>query len=71
MASPKILKMSWGSISVERIGDDGQPVEGEEVSYRDVKVWPGGSCAWDWKKTGRLRFNNAVSVFNSPSWRNM
>lgn len=44
--------MSWGSISVEKIGDDGKPVVGEEVSYRDAVVWPGGSCGWDWKKTG-------------------
>ncbi|VDM33795.1 unnamed protein product [Hydatigera taeniaeformis] len=52
MASPKILKMSWGSISLEKIGEDGKPVKGEEVVYRDAKAWPGGSCAWDWNKTG-------------------
>ncbi|VUZ53952.1 unnamed protein product [Hymenolepis diminuta] len=52
MTSPKITKMCWGSIAVEKIGDDGNPIEGEEVSYRDAKVWPGGSCGWDWNKTG-------------------
>ncbi|KAH9277682.1 Uncharacterized protein ECG_09612 [Echinococcus granulosus] len=52
MTSPKILKMSWGSISLEKIGEDGKAVKGEEVVYRDAKVWPGGSCGWDWNKGG-------------------
>ncbi|VDO00162.1 unnamed protein product [Rodentolepis nana] len=55
MLSPKITKLCWGSIAVEKIGDDGRPIEGEEISYRDAKVWPGGSSGWDWNKTGEFK----------------
>ncbi|XP_078604039.1 mth938 domain-containing protein-like isoform X2 [Branchiostoma floridae x Branchiostoma japonicum] len=41
MTSPKINNLSWGSMRVEGGG-----------SYKDCKVWPGGSRAWDWRETG-------------------
>ncbi len=53
MASPKIINMSWGSVSVEKIGEDGKAVPNESISYRDVKVWPGGSRKWDWNENGK------------------
>ena len=40
--SPKITKLEWGRMSVE----------GSEKEYKDLKVWPGGARAWDWKETG-------------------
>ena len=40
--SPKIQDVEWGSISVE--GVDG--------TYKDAKLWPGGSREWDWNETG-------------------
>lgn len=60
MSSPKIVNMRWGSVDVEKIGNDGKPVPGEIVTYRDVKIWPGGSRGWDWNETGeshRLLFS--------------
>lgn len=39
--SPRVTHLSWGSLEVEGQG-----------SYRDVKLWPGGSRAWDWNETG-------------------
>lgn len=27
-------------------------VKGSSSSYKDCKVWPGGSRAWDWRETG-------------------
>ncbi|XP_078699503.1 uncharacterized protein LOC144926511 isoform X1 [Branchiostoma floridae x Branchiostoma belcheri] len=41
MTSPKIASLSWGSMRVEGGG-----------RYKDCKVWPGGSRAWDWRETG-------------------
>jgi len=40
--SPRILEVSWGSVRVEGRGEP----------YRDAKLWPGGSRAWDWNETG-------------------
>ncbi|XP_032763321.1 mth938 domain-containing protein-like isoform X2 [Rattus rattus] len=41
MASPKIASLSWGQMKVEG-----------SILYKDCKVWPGGSPAWDWRETG-------------------
>jgi hypothetical protein len=38
---PKITSLSWGQVDVD--GTD---------SYRDVKLFPDGSRAWDWRETG-------------------
>ena len=40
--SPKITHLSWGRLEVED-----QP-----KSYRDAKLFPGGSREWDWRETG-------------------
>ncbi|KAK7882133.1 hypothetical protein WMY93_028307 [Mugilogobius chulae] len=42
MASPQIASLSWGHMTVR----------GHSGSYKDCKVWPGGSRAWDWRETG-------------------
>ena len=38
--SPRIEKIAWGVMQVEgyRVG-------------KDFKLYPGGACAWDWRKT--------------------
>ena len=38
--SPRITNLSWGRLDVE--GD----------SFRDAKLFPGGSREWDWNETG-------------------
>lgn len=40
--SPRIEDVSWGSL---RVSDPGG-------SYKDAKLFPGGSRAWDWNETG-------------------
>jgi hypothetical protein len=40
-ASPKILRIAWGQMEIERIGHG-----------KDFKLWPGGGRAWDWSETG-------------------
>ncbi|XP_026185513.1 mth938 domain-containing protein isoform X2 [Mastacembelus armatus] len=42
MSSPEIIFLSWGHMKVK----------GCATSYKDCKVWPGGSRAWDWRETG-------------------
>ncbi|XP_078103201.1 mth938 domain-containing protein [Sander vitreus] len=42
MTSPEIASLSWGHMTVK----------GCSSSYKDCKVWPGGSRAWDWRETG-------------------
>ncbi|KAJ7995685.1 hypothetical protein DPEC_G00247140 [Dallia pectoralis] len=42
MSSPEIVSLSWGHMMVE----------GRPSAYKDCKVWPGGSCGWDWRETG-------------------
>uniref|UniRef100_A0A674PN74 Mth938 domain-containing protein n=1 Tax=Takifugu rubripes TaxID=31033 RepID=A0A674PN74_TAKRU len=42
MSSPEISSLSWGHMEVK----------GCSTSYKDCKVWPGGSRAWDWRETG-------------------
>lgn len=39
-ASPQITDFSWGEVNTS----DG--------SFKDVKLWPGGACGWDWNDTG-------------------
>ena len=39
--SPRITRLSWGSIEVE----GGR-------RFKDAKLWPGGSREWDWGETG-------------------
>ncbi|KAA3678058.1 uncharacterized protein DEA37_0005689 [Paragonimus westermani] len=50
--SPLITEMSWGSISVQNVTEDGKISTDHESTYRDAKLWPGGSRAWDWRETG-------------------
>ncbi|XP_058519630.1 mth938 domain-containing protein isoform X2 [Ochotona princeps] len=42
MSSPEIASLSWGQMKVQ----------GCTTLYKDCKVWPGGSRAWDWRETG-------------------
>lgn len=39
--SPKINSIEWGKV----VTDDGK-------TYKDVKLFPGGSRKWDWNETG-------------------
>ena len=41
MSSPRITHLSWGHIKVEG-----------GKSYKDVKLYPGGSREWNWNETG-------------------
>jgi hypothetical protein len=41
MSSPRITHLSWGHIEVEG-----------GKSYKDAKLYPGGSREWDWNETG-------------------
>jgi hypothetical protein len=40
--SPKIQNIEWGQVKVE----------GADTTYKDAKIYPGGSRAWDWNETG-------------------
>lgn len=40
--SPKIKNSAWGVLDIE----------GTDASYKDAKLWPGGSREWDWNETG-------------------
>lgn len=40
--SPRITGLSWGRLEVE----------GRDAPYKDAKLYPGGSRAWDWNETG-------------------
>ena len=39
--SPRIRHVSWGRLEVE----------GESEPYKDAKLFPGGSRAWNWRET--------------------
>lgn len=39
--SPRILKLDWGRIEVEGLGE-----------FKDVKLFPGGARTWNWTETG-------------------
>ena len=38
--SPKITELKWGTVKTP------------DHTYKDAKLFPGGSRAWDWNKTG-------------------
>jgi len=40
--SPRVKHVSWGRLEVEA----------QAEPYKDAKLFPGGSCEWDWRKTG-------------------
>jgi hypothetical protein len=40
--SPRINSFTWGRLEVE----------GRDRPYKDAKLFPGGSRAWDWGETG-------------------
>src|SRR5215210_1208827 len=40
MPSPRITHLFWGHLEVE------------DRSFKDAKLFPGGSRAWDWNETG-------------------
>ena len=40
--SPRINHVSWGRLEVES----------EAEPYKDAKLFPGGSCEWNWRETG-------------------
>jgi len=40
--SPRVTHLSWGELAVE----------GQKQLYKDAKLYPGGSRAWDWNETG-------------------
>ena len=40
----KIETLSWGEIIVN--------TDNKIKTFKDVMVWPGGCCEWDWKKDG-------------------
>ena len=40
--SPRITDVSCGKLEVE----------GKAEPYKDAKVFPGGSCEWNWRETG-------------------
>jgi hypothetical protein len=40
--SPQINHVSWGRLEVQ----------GRAEPYKDVKLFPGGSCEWNWRDTG-------------------
>lgn len=44
-ASPRIEHVSWGRLDVV-------DPDGSEHRYKDAKLFPGGSRAWDWNETG-------------------
>lgn len=39
--SPSISDISWGRVTVDGVG-----------TAKDVKLYPGGGRAWDWRETG-------------------
>ena len=40
--SPKITHLSWGRLEVE----------GQDSTFKDAKLFPGGAREWDWNETG-------------------
>jgi hypothetical protein len=39
--SPRIRSIEWGRAEIDQLGP-----------MKDVKLWPGGGRAWDWRETG-------------------
>jgi hypothetical protein len=48
--SPTITHVEWGKIDIDGFG-----------VFKDVKLWPGGARAWDWRETG-MRHDPGVGV---------
>ncbi len=44
ITTPRIEKVAWGKVLVSE--------NGESHEYKDAKIFPGGSRAWDWNETG-------------------
>jgi hypothetical protein len=42
MKSPRVMAFEWGRVDVE----------GFDVPFKDVKLYPGGARAWNWDETG-------------------
>jgi hypothetical protein len=40
--SPRVTHLAWGSIQLE----------GQQAVFKDVKLYPGGARAWNWRETG-------------------
>jgi hypothetical protein len=40
--SPKITHLSWGRLEIE----------GQNIPFKDAKLFPGGAREWDWNETG-------------------
>jgi hypothetical protein len=40
--SPRIARIVWGQVEVE----------GQDRTFRDAKLWPGGAREWNWNETG-------------------
>src|SRR5436190_941420 len=49
--SPRITDVSWGKLEVE----------GKAEPYKDAKLFPGGSCEWNWREnSGAITRNGRV-----------
>lgn len=44
MAETLITHLSWGEMEVT--------IDGIKRYFKDCKIWPGGTRAWDWQETG-------------------
>jgi len=44
MAAPVVTHISWGKMEVRHSDDSIHP-------YKDCKIWPEGSRAWDWNES--------------------
>ena len=42
--STLITHLSWGRMEIT--------LDGQTLSFKDCKVWPGGAKEWDWSLTG-------------------
>ena len=42
LKSPRVMAFEWGRVDVE----------GFDVPFKDVKLFPGGAREWDWSETG-------------------
>ena len=40
--SPRVTHLSWGRLEIE----------GQDHSFKDAKLFPGGARVWDWNETG-------------------
>ncbi|XP_074973504.1 mth938 domain-containing protein isoform X1 [Phalacrocorax aristotelis] len=59
MSSPEIASLSWGQMKVK----------GCSTTYKDCKVWPGGSRTWDWRETGTNVWISNVNGLGNATWR--